>query len=127
MRSPSTETMVRRDQFVWSFGPDMAPVISVDAGAVVRLETNDCIHGRVRSETDLPHTIDSSRVNAATGPIEVRGARPELEEWTVSPSLDKSLNVIRKGCGSVEEDGCGRHRKLPDPQNGERLSRPECS
>ena len=36
---------------------------------------------------------------------------PELEERTVAPSLDKFLNVIRKGGGSVEKvDIWGRRR-----------------
>ncbi len=36
---------------------------------------------------------------------------PELEEHTVAPSLDKFLNVVRKGGGSVENvDIWGRRR-----------------
>lgn len=36
---------------------------------------------------------------------------PELEERTVSPSLDKFLNVIRKGGGTIEKvDIWGRRR-----------------
>ena len=36
---------------------------------------------------------------------------PELEERTVSPSLDRFLNVVRKGGGSVENvDIWGRRR-----------------
>jgi small subunit ribosomal protein S6 len=36
---------------------------------------------------------------------------PELEERTVSPSLDKFLNVVRKGGGNVENvDIWGRRR-----------------
>ena len=36
---------------------------------------------------------------------------PELEERTVAPSLDKFLNVVRKGGGSVEKvDIWGRRR-----------------
>ncbi len=36
---------------------------------------------------------------------------PELEERTVAPSLDKFLNVIRKGGGSIENvDIWGRRR-----------------
>lgn len=36
---------------------------------------------------------------------------PELEERTVSPSLDKFLNVVRKGGGSIENvDIWGRRR-----------------
>jgi small subunit ribosomal protein S6 len=37
---------------------------------------------------------------------------PELEERTVAPSLDKFLNVIRKGGGSVENVNIWGRRKL---------------
>ena len=37
---------------------------------------------------------------------------PDLEERTVSPSLDKFLNVIRKGGGSVENVNIWGRRKL---------------
>ena len=40
---------------------------------------------------------------------------PDLEERTVAPSLDKFLNVIRKGGGSVENvDVWGRRRLAYD-------------
>src|ERR1700710_202295 len=40
---------------------------------------------------------------------------PDLEERTVAPSLDKFLNVIRKGGGSVEKvDVWGRRRLAYD-------------
>jgi len=66
---------VTREQFVWSFAADARPVLSVDPGAVLRIETNDCFQGQVQTEADVPGTYDTSRVNAATGPIEVRGAQ----------------------------------------------------
>jgi len=37
---------------------------------------------------------------------------PELEERIVSPSLDKFLNVIRKGGGSIEKVDIWGRRKL---------------
>ena len=37
---------------------------------------------------------------------------PELEERTVSPSLDKFLNVVRKGGGSIENVNIWGRRKL---------------
>jgi hypothetical protein len=40
--SPDAEVLARRDEFVWSFGPSMTPVLSVEPGAVVRLELNAC-------------------------------------------------------------------------------------
>ncbi|GAB3683695.1 30S ribosomal protein S6 [Angustibacter aerolatus] len=40
---------------------------------------------------------------------------PDLEERTVAPSLDKFLNVVRKGGGSVEKvDVWGRRRLAYD-------------
>ena len=37
---------------------------------------------------------------------------PDLEERTVAPSLDKFLNVVRKGGGSVENVNIWGRRKL---------------
>ena len=72
----AVDYVIPKDQVVWSFGPLMEPVLTVDPGAVVRLELNDCFHGQVTSEADTIATLDTSRVNAATGPISVRGAEP---------------------------------------------------
>ena len=67
---------IGRDDVVWAFGPDMEPVLEVEPGSVVTLETNDCFTGQIQSEADLVTSIDFSRVNSATGPIAVRGAEP---------------------------------------------------
>jgi small subunit ribosomal protein S6 len=37
---------------------------------------------------------------------------PDLEERTVSPSLDKFLNVVRKGDGTIENVNIWGRRKL---------------
>jgi small subunit ribosomal protein S6 len=37
---------------------------------------------------------------------------PELEERTVAPSLDRFLNVVRKGGGSIEHVNIWGRRKL---------------
>jgi amidase len=67
---------VPRDQVIWSFGPDLEPVLEVDPGTVVTFETNDCFSGQIRSESDLVTDIDLDRINSATGPVAVRGAMP---------------------------------------------------
>jgi len=67
---------VSRDEVIWAFGPDLEPVLEVDPGAVVTLETNDCFSGQIQTEADLVTEIDFARVNSATGPIAVRGAEP---------------------------------------------------
>ena len=65
-----------RDQVIWSFGPDLEPVLEVEPGETVVFETNDCFTGQIRSEDDLVTEIDLNRVNSATGPVAVRGAEP---------------------------------------------------
>ena len=65
-----------RDQVIWSFGPDLEPVLEVGPGDVVTFETNDCFTGQIRDEDDLVTEIDLERINSATGPVAVRGAEP---------------------------------------------------
>jgi amidase len=67
---------IGRDEVVWAFEPNMEPVIEVDPGAVVTLETNDCFTGQIQGEDDLVTEIDLTRINSATGPIAIRGAEP---------------------------------------------------
>jgi amidase len=68
--------VVRRDEIIWAFGPDLEPVLEVEPGSVVRFETNDCFTGQIASEDDLVTAIDFERVNSATGPVAVKGAEP---------------------------------------------------
>ncbi len=72
----AAEHLVSRDDVIWAFGPDLEPVLEVEPGAVVTLQTNDCFTGQIQSEQDLVTAIDFARVNSATGPIAVRGAEP---------------------------------------------------
>jgi amidase len=67
---------IGRDEIVWAFGPDLEPVLEVEPGATVTLETNDCFTGQITSEDDLVTEIDFARVNSATGPVAVKGAEP---------------------------------------------------
>jgi amidase len=68
--------VVSREHVVWSFGPELEPVLEVEPGEVVTFETNDCFTGQITSEADLVTDIDFERVNGATGPVAVRGAEP---------------------------------------------------
>ena len=72
----ATSYRIGRDEAVWAFGPNMEPVLEVEQGSMITLETNDCFTGQIQSEADLVTAIDFQRVNSATGPIAVRGAEP---------------------------------------------------
>ena len=81
---------IGRDQHVWSFNENAEPVVVVDPGTVIEIETWDCFTGQVQSEADTVATLDLNRVNSATGPIGVRGAEP-------GDSLSVTLVDIRPG------------------------------
>jgi amidase len=68
--------VIPKEEAVFSFGPEMKPVLEVDSGTVVTFETHDCFSGQIRTENDLITDIDFSKVNPATGPVAVRDAEP---------------------------------------------------
>jgi amidase len=72
----ATGHRVSRDEVIWSFGPDLEPVLEIEPGDTVTFETNDCFTGQIRSESDLVTEIDLTRINSATGPVAVKGAEP---------------------------------------------------
>jgi amidase len=106
MTVTAVDHLVTRDHVVWSFGPEMEPVLEVEPGAVVRFETNDCFTGQIRTEADLVTDIDFGRVNSATGPVAVTGAEPgdslivELLEVTPGP---RGFATLIPGFGQLIE------------------------
>ncbi len=102
----TAEYRVGRDEVIWAFGPDLDPVLEVDPGALVTLETNDCFTGQIRTEADLVTEIDFERVNGATGPIAVRGAEPGdsliVELLDVRPGTQGFATLI-PGIGQLHE------------------------
>jgi len=69
-------TTIHRDKIVYTFGPENNPAAKIKPDETVFVETHDCFTGQIQSENDLVTEIDFSRVNPATGPLEVEGANP---------------------------------------------------
>lgn len=95
MSTPSVK--ISRDQHIWKYEANMKPVVTVQPGTVIEIETWDCFTGQVQSQTDTLESLDMTRVNSATGPIEVIGAEP-------GDSLSVTLIDIQpgpKGSGMV--------------------------
>lgn len=68
--------IVPRNKVVYSFSPGHKPAEYVKPGELVSLETEDALGGQVRKEEDSLDKLDWSRVDGATGPIFVEGAKP---------------------------------------------------
>jgi amidase len=102
----TTSHRIGRDEVVWAFGPNMEPVLEVEPGSMITLETNDCFTGQIQSEADLVTAIDFQRVNSATGPIAVRGAEPGdsliVELLEVRPA-ERGFATLIPGIGQLIE------------------------
>ncbi len=70
-----TLTIADHREFPYVYGPYAEPVLEVEPGAVVTVETHDAFEGRIRSENDRPSEIlNFPYLNPQSGPIAVRGA-----------------------------------------------------
>lgn len=102
---------ISKEQHVWAFSADMQPVLTVDPGAVIELETFDCFTGQVQAESDTLDALETDRLNSATGPIFVRGAEPgdtlSVTLVDIVPGEQGSAMVI-PGTGQLIE-----HAKAP--------------
>jgi len=81
---------ISKEQHIWAYNADMKAVVSVQPGTVIEIETWDCFTGQVQKESDTLLTLDMTRINSATGPIEVIGAEP-------GDSLSVSIIDIKPG------------------------------
>jgi len=61
---------------VFALSADAAPVARVPDGAVVEFETADCFSDQIRKPSDRLGAVDWDRINPATGPVFVEGAKP---------------------------------------------------
>lgn len=64
------------DKVVYTFSADNTPLISVKSGDLVTFRTQDCFSNQMHSESQLVTTCDYSKMNPATGPVFVEGAKP---------------------------------------------------
>src|SRR5665213_2534061 len=76
MTMQSASVKIGRDEHVWSFDAGRQPVVTVDPGTIIEIETWDCFTGQVQSEEDTLEKLDLARVNSAPGAVGVRGAEP---------------------------------------------------
>lgn len=67
---------IHREHVIYEMNKENEPVLTVESGATVIFETQDCFSGDVQSEKDTVSDIDFSTVNPATGPLYVKGAEP---------------------------------------------------
>lgn len=76
-RPGAEHRMTEADQgcYHYVYGPYAEPVLRVEPGAVITVETHDAFEGKIRSESDRPSEIlNFPFLNPQNGPIHVAGA-----------------------------------------------------
>jgi amidase len=93
---------------VYSFAPDMQAVLTVDDGDIVVFGSNDCFFQQVQSKNDVLDRIDHERLNPATGPVFVKGAKPgdllKVDIMAIDVLVDQGVTAVVAGEGSVKDE-----------------------
>jgi amidase len=93
-----------KDMIVYAMSRQDPPALRVAAGESFRVQTEDCYSGALRTERDVFTRDKWDRVNPATGPVHVEGARPgdvlrvDIERIDVR---DHAVMCVQKGAGAV--------------------------
>jgi len=85
-----------KENATYDFSPENPPAVHVDPGTTVLFETLDALDDQIHSDEDSANKVDLGHVNAATGPVFVRGAKPgdtlvaeilEINPWNWGAAL----------------------------------------
>lgn len=101
---------IARDQLIYGFDASTPPIITIDPGETVVVESHDTSTGRLHKAADLPAFMaarDPLKVNPAGGPIFVNGAEPgDALAVTILDIQLGPLGFVRKLPGmGVLQDG----------------------
>ena len=114
---------VARDQNHLAWDPAIPPVATVASGAVVEFDCLDSSNGQLTADSTTADvaTLDFSRVDQVTGPVEVTGARPgdtlQVDILELAPA-DWGWTASIPGFGLLADDFSEPHYKvtaLPGP------------
>ncbi|MCL2528006.1 MAG: acetamidase/formamidase family protein [Defluviitaleaceae bacterium] len=93
---------ISKDKVIYAMSAENKPVLYADAGAQIRFETEDALHGQIKTADGGFDGLDWSRVNPATGPVYINDAQPgdvlsvKIESIEVASS---GVVVCGKGMG----------------------------
>jgi len=107
---------------VYAFSEWMEPAETVSPGARLVFEAQDALGGQVKAETDILSDLDFSRINPATGPIEIEGATPGDTLVVRVLSIDTAASgaiVTGPGLGVLGEEMKAHRTRILPVENGE--------
>jgi amidase len=113
--------IVPRNKVIYSFSSRWKPAEYVKPFEFILLETQDALGGQLKSEKDSLDMLDWSKVNAATGPLFVEGAKPgdTLVVEILDIKTDKRGVILTvPKCGILREKPFSAATKVVEIKNG---------
>jgi len=93
------ETILRENP-IYSFSKNSKPVKSIKPGTQIIMETYDALENQIKSDVTLVNHLDWNRVNPATGPVYVEGAKPgDILKVTIDKLEIENQGVMLTGKG----------------------------
>ena len=94
---------ILRRQVIYAMGTSSKPVIYINLGEAIRIETEDCFsHQLIKATDSFDERVDFSKVNPASGPVFINGTSPgdTLKVFIKKIELDKQgVTVAIKDLG----------------------------
>jgi amidase len=107
---------ITSESYIYSFSASNQPVATAKSGETIEFETLDCFQGQIISEEQTVDKIDFSRINPATGPVLIAGARAgdvlevAIEEIAVGA---QAVTIAVPGLGLLEQAGLATTKVVP--------------
>lgn len=89
-----------KENHIFRFSKENKPALFVKSGDEIVIETLDCFSNQIRTNEDKLEYMDWNRVNPATGPIYVEGAK----EGDVLEVAIKKIEIAQKGVMATGKD-----------------------
>jgi amidase len=112
---------VSKNKVVYTFSPNHKTAIKVKPEEEVLLKTEDALGGQIRSEKDSVKSLDWTKVDGATGPVYIEGARAgdtlavEILDVRIE---DEGVMVVIPKSGILGDKKFNPYTKLVKIKNG---------
>ena len=116
--------IINRSQPIYDFSKEHSPILNINSGETVIIETYDCFENQITSADSTYESLDWGKVNPATGPVYVEGAEVgDILEVTIDDIKleDQGVMAVSPGMGVLGEKITNFEAKLIPIENGKAI------
>lgn len=112
---------VKRNMMIHTFSPKHKPAIKIKPKERVLLETEDALGGQIKNEKDSLENLDWTKVDGATGPVNIEDATPGdtlVVEILNVKAEDEGVMVVIPKNGILGDKNFAPYTKIVKIKNG---------